>query len=85
MSGENTEKPFRFELNRLAEYTEAAIIAEIKRIADLVSDRALTVSLFEQFARVDRNTVTRRCRAEKRSAFRHLPLWARRRLGITPE
>jgi hypothetical protein len=59
MSHANGNGP-HFELNRLAEYTDDAVIGELQRVAALVLDRALTVALFEKYARVGRNTVTRR-------------------------
>lgn len=49
-----------FEINHLSEYTDAAILAEIVRVADLLPDGPLTAIRFDQVARVGRNTVARR-------------------------
>lgn len=48
-----------FKLDGLAEYTDAAIIAEIKRVAGLVARTPLTVSMFERHANVGMSTVRR--------------------------
>jgi hypothetical protein len=50
----------RFELRRLAECSDAAILAELRRVAALVPDRAFLESDFERLGRVGRNTIRRR-------------------------
>jgi len=49
-----------FKLKRLVAYTDDAIIREMRRVADLLQNPALTVSLFEKHSRVSRTTITRR-------------------------
>lgn len=49
-----------FEINHLSEYTDAAILAEIVRVAELLPDGPLTATRFDEIARVGRNTVARR-------------------------
>jgi hypothetical protein len=57
-----TGKPQRpiFELRRLAEYSNEAILAELRRVAALVPDRAFLESDFDRLGRVGRNTIRRR-------------------------
>jgi hypothetical protein len=50
----------RFELRRLAEYSDEAILAELRRVAELVPDGAFLESDFERLGRVGRNTLRRR-------------------------
>jgi hypothetical protein len=50
----------RFELRRLAEYSDHAILAELRRVEALVPDGAFLESDFERLGRVSRNTVRRR-------------------------
>lgn len=59
MSDDRQRKAITFELDRLAEYTEDAILAEIHRVASIVQDGPLTVSIFNKHSRVNRSTVTR--------------------------
>jgi hypothetical protein len=59
-----TELPTRqavvFELDRLAEYSDDSILAELRRVADLAPDGPLTTRLFQRYSRVSFGTVTQR-------------------------
>jgi hypothetical protein len=60
MSKESSNRPIVFELNRLAEYTDEAILAELCRVASLIKDQPLTVRAFGNHSLVNRSTVVRR-------------------------
>ena len=49
-----------FELSRLVEYSDEAIIVELRRVAKLIPNETLTVAKFERLGRVAPNTVRRR-------------------------
>ncbi len=53
------KKPTRFCLNGLPEYTDEAILNEIRRVAALVDPEALTETRFKTFSRVGVSTVRR--------------------------
>jgi hypothetical protein len=42
----------KFNLDRLLDYTDEEIIAEIKRVAVLAPDKVLTRRIFDQYSRV---------------------------------
>ena len=50
----------KFEPKRLADYTDKAILAEIQRVADLVSEPTLSTAAFTRHARVGLTTLRRR-------------------------
>jgi HNH endonuclease/Homing endonuclease associated repeat len=53
-------QPVVFEIDRLAEYSDEAIIAELLRVARNEPHRPLTTRLFHRHSRVSSGTVTRR-------------------------
>lgn len=50
----------RFELDRLADYSDEALVAELKRVSALVGDEPLTLAAFSKFAKVSPSTMQRR-------------------------
>ncbi len=60
MTDQSTPQPFVFELNRLTEYTDAAILDELRRVAAVVPDGPLLVTLFQRHSRVSGDTVAKR-------------------------
>jgi len=55
------KEKMKFELKRLSEYTDASILAELKRVAALVPpELKLTKAQFKKYARVSLSAVTRR-------------------------
>jgi hypothetical protein len=49
-----------FEPRRLVEYSDAAVLAEVRRVASVVGDAKLTVSTFEKHSKVGVTTLRRR-------------------------
>ncbi|MFI5387512.1 MAG: homing endonuclease associated repeat-containing protein [Fimbriimonadales bacterium] len=49
-----------FELKRLTEYTDNQIVAEIRRVASLIPDAAITHAEFSKYSRVSKTTIRRR-------------------------
>lgn len=60
MTDQSIPKRFVFELKRLTEYTDAAILDELRRVAAIVPDGPLLTALFERHSRVSKDTVSRR-------------------------
>ena len=54
MTDQPIPQPFVFELNRLTEYTDAAILDELRRVAAIVPDGPLLATLFQRHSRVSR-------------------------------
>ena len=52
----------KFELSRLLRYDDDTIIAEMRRVAAIVEQKALTRVLFDEHSRVESTTVRRRLR-----------------------
>lgn len=55
-----TQDELRFELDRLTSYDRDAIIAEVRRVGDLIPDGPLTRAAFDAHARADSSTVIRK-------------------------
>ncbi|HWZ48783.1 MAG TPA: HNH endonuclease [Herbaspirillum sp.] len=55
-----TRQAVVFELDRLAEYSDDAILDELRRVADIAPNGPLTTRLFQRHSRVSFGTVTRR-------------------------
>lgn len=55
-----TRKPVVFELDRLGEYSDDAILAELRRVADIAPTGPLTTRLFQRHSRVSFGTVIQR-------------------------
>lgn len=53
-------RPRVFELDRLAEYSDDAILAELRRVADVARNGPLTTRLFQRHSRVSFGTVSQR-------------------------
>lgn len=53
-------QPIVFELDRLAEYSDDAILAELRRVANVAPDGPLTTRLFQRHSRVSFGTVIQR-------------------------
>jgi 5-methylcytosine-specific restriction endonuclease McrA len=49
-----------FELNRLLDYDEQSIIAELRRVANIITTPALTGRAFDKLSKVDSSTIRRR-------------------------
>ncbi len=60
MTDQSTPQPFVFKLNRLTEYTNSAILDELRRVAAIVPDGPLLGTRFQRHSRVSRDTVTKR-------------------------
>ena len=60
MTDQSASEPFVFELKRLTEYTDGAILDELRRVAAIVPDGPLLATLCQRHSRVSRNSVAKR-------------------------
>lgn len=49
-----------FKLNRLSDYSDESILDEIRRVAELLNERPLTINSFDKEGKVNHTTITRR-------------------------
>lgn len=49
-----------FKLDRLSDYSDDSILEEIRRVADILQEKPLTIASFDKASRVNHTTITRR-------------------------